>query len=551
MRLTFAILVLLLIAVTIWAIWVELRPDWRRYQDTLYARAESRLVSELAAARDVLERPEVQDRLSTIDARLAAWDSDTTEGAERRRTLRSRLTEIRNESTRLRSRLRHEETRLWTPEVARPYRAALSLLERAQKAYSDASGEWPQDPARLDSLKARCDSLSEVAQRFVLRLETFRTELDHLREEERLLRLETAVLTAERDSLQAERRRILRPVELLGTELQRVRARRPGIQEIASPDGGEIARCPTCHGDLRGPPGAHPPLVANGSFVDVPCTACHRGDGRALDIDRAHRGLLTAAGRGAGPFSLQGRIDRLSDPNPTVRRETLEDLRLITGIDPGGAVASGGDADSAAAAAWLEWWTDARRYFETGEGSTDSGDPERLLAAGIDPWVYSAEGRPLQYVGSQECLSCHETLHREHSERWKATKFKSMERLKDEPNPEKCYECHATGYDPASGTFAEPGVTCEGCHGPGERYSEMMFVGKELAGRGDTVRGNALLDLSSRLSRDAVSLRLVEGDYGPINLCVKCHHPKRHAEGGPGILERIGVADSTDQGATD
>ena len=380
-------------------------------------------------------------------------------------------------------------------------------------------------------------------------METFRQELEHAREEERALRLQAALITAEEESLRAEKRRILRPVRSLEVSLDRVRNHRPGIREIASPDGNEKARCPTCHGDLIHPPGAHPVLDTGGDLVDVVCTACHRGDGRALDTERAHRGLLTAAGQGAGPFSLQGRIDRLADADPDVRRETLDELRLITGIDPGAVITPGGNADSARAAAWLDWWTDARRYFETGEGSTEGDDPDRLIAMGLDPWLVSTEGRPLQYVGSQECLSCHETLHREHCERWVATKSSSLERLKDEPDPEKCYPCHATGYEPETGTFAEPGVTCEACHGPGERYSEMMFVGKELTGRGDTARGNALLDLSSRLSRDAISRRLVEGDYGPINVCVECHHPRRHAEGGPGFLERVGAdADSIEEG---
>ena len=125
------------------------------------------------------------------------------------------------------------------------------------------------------------------------------------------------------------------------------------------------------------------------------------------DRDDSHRSLLTLLGR----------------PHEAVHN-------LV-----GGAVSPGGDADSAKVAACLAWWADARRYFETGDGSTDLDDQNRLLSAGIDPWIYSARGRPLAYVGSRECLSCHETLHREHSERWKATKFKSMERLKLIPTP--------------------------------------------------------------------------------------------------------------------
>ena len=104
--------------------------------------------------------------------------------------------------------------------------------------------------------------------------------------------------------------------------------------------------------------------------------------------------------------------------------------------------------------------------------------------------------------------------------------------------PFDCGPCHTTGYDSLSGTWAEPGVTCEGCHGPGERYNEMMVVGQELLGLGEEARGQALLDEASRLSREAVSRRLVPGDAGDINVCVTCHHPWRHRDGGPGFLER-------------
>jgi hypothetical protein len=108
----------------------------------------------------------------------------------------------------------------------------------------------------------------------------------------------------------------------------------------------------------------------------------------------------------------------------------------------------------------------------------------------------------------------------------------------DVDDPKPCFPCHTTGWDPATGTYAEPGVTCEGCHGPGERYDEMMFVGQELLGRGEETRARALLDHSSRLAREAVSRRTVPGDAGAMNVCVGCHHPRRHRDVGPGILER-------------
>ena len=36
----------------------------------------------------------------------------------------------------------------------------------------------------------------------------------------------------------------------------------------------------------------------------------------------------------------------------------------------------------------------------------------------------------------------------------------------DQGKPGACLVCHVTGYDPASGTWKEDGVSCEACHGP-------------------------------------------------------------------------------------
>lgn len=535
MRLAFFLLTLLLIAVLAWAVWVEKNPQWRHYQEIQRERSRSRLLSMIDEAREELDRYEVRARLRSIDASLSEMDADTSEAARRSREISARLPRIRSDIRRLRSRLREEEARFSSPSVSQRHRAALSLLHQAQESYALASGEWPVDEDRLERLKARCDSLSHRVAFFLLPVDSLLGEMDSLRNVEGALRAEAESLGVPRDSLLREKEKILSPIAALEGAMARLDAQPSGIREILSMDGREVARCPTCHGDLTDFPPAHPPLASTDAFVEVPCTVCHRGDGRALDVGRAHRGLLTGAGYGGGPFSLQARVDRLRSRDPGARREAMEELRRITGIDPPVEGEAFADADSAEAAAWLEWWEFARRYFET-----TYSDPEALdqaSAMDLDPWAYTAEGRPLRYVGSKECLGCHETLHREHCERWMATKFKSLERLKDEKDPEPCYPCHVTGYDPETGTYAEPGVTCEGCHGPGERYSEMMFVGMELSGRGETGRGKALLDESSRLSREAISSRTMEGDYGPVSVCVWCHNPRRHKEGGPGALE--------------
>jgi len=40
----------------------------------------------------------------------------------------------------------------------------------------------------------------------------------------------------------------------------------------------------------------------------------------------------------------------------------------------------------------------------------------------------------------------------------------------ERPYTKHCAGCHTTGFDPASGQWAENGVQCEACHGPGEEH---------------------------------------------------------------------------------
>jgi len=39
-----------------------------------------------------------------------------------------------------------------------------------------------------------------------------------------------------------------------------------------------------------------------------------------------------------------------------------------------------------------------------------------------------------------------------------------------------CAGCHSTGYDPASKTYKDPGITCEACHGPGSEHVAGGFL---------------------------------------------------------------------------
>lgn len=537
MRLGFALLVLVLLIVTGWAIFRDAFPEWRGYQRELIERESTRLERELAAARAELDRPGIRAELARIEARLRAVNSDSGEVGYRLAEIRDRLEIAQAAIDSTRRELREAERRQREAADSGVRKELVAELERVQQAYAVATGTWPPDTVHVGRLWAVRDSLADRLLEEEGPVMLLRERLRERENEARALRREAVALSAGRDSLEAERNRLLAPVTNREAALARLRNRSLRVREIVSPDGRELARCPTCHGTLEDPPGAHPPLPAQAAFRDVPCTVCHRGRGRALDVEGAHEGLLTAA----GPRSLRGRIERLLSPDPAEREAAREELRRLTGEDPAEERAEGsapGDADSAVARAWAQWWDKAEAYFEPVLTSEDGVPESPLETGGVDSWIFSVRGRPLRYVGSQKCLACHEVLHREHSRRWLETKFRSIERLLDEADPTPCFPCHTTGWDSTAGTYAEPGVTCEGCHGPGERYNEMMFVGQELVAQGQEVGGQALLNESSRLAREAVSRRLIHGDAGETNLCVTCHHPRRHRDAGPGFLER-------------
>jgi mono/diheme cytochrome c family protein len=97
------------------------------------------------------------------------------------------------------------------------------------------------------------------------------------------------------------------------------------------------------------------------------------------------------------------------------------------------------------------------------------------------------------YVGSDSCLGCHENLNKEHIEAWKKSPMatKAFALIRDEKDKTRCYPCHATGYDPEKKTYQEENVGCEACHGPGEKYQDMM-MGADAVEGGKIARENAL-----------------------------------------------------------
>lgn len=92
-----------------------------------------------------------------------------------------------------------------------------------------------------------------------------------------------------------------------------------------------------------------------------------------------------------------------------------------------------------------------------------------LLAAGVTLIAAQAqEGSPPPQEQSLNCAACHTELQATwmsgpHAHAADDPAF--VEEWAAQGKPSACLVCHVTGYDPATATWKEDGVTCEACHG--------------------------------------------------------------------------------------
>jgi mono/diheme cytochrome c family protein len=150
------------------------------------------------------------------------------------------------------------------------------------------------------------------------------------------------------------------------------------------------------------------------------------------------------------------------------------------------------------------------------EGGPLNPEQVRDLVAFIRSWEQAAPTLPVEeappktvflqegaaYVGSESCIGCHEDLNKEKINAWRKSPMatRAFSLIKAEKDKTKCIPCHTTGYDPEKKTYKEENVGCEACHGPGEKYQEMMMGAKAQEG-GKIAKENGLKS------------------------CTRCHHP--------------------------
>jgi len=182
-----------------------------------------------------------------------------------------------------------------------------------------------------------------------------------------------------------------------------------------------------------------------------------------------------------------------------------------------------------------------------------------LVAAGVTMVVASAQdGAPpkaqLQQSGtSKDCTVCHTEYQMTwqngaHGQAGNDPAF--LDEWNKQGKPGACLVCHTTGYDPATATFKENGVTCQACHGeaPADHPKTPMPVDRspDLCGRchSDTRFGWQDWKVSTHYQRGmdcttchdphSASLKKITGPRGQAAttddvsaLCINCH--KEHS----------------------
>jgi hypothetical protein len=104
-----------------------------------------------------------------------------------------------------------------------------------------------------------------------------------------------------------------------------------------------------------------------------------------------------------------------------------------------------------------------------------------------------------EYVGAKKCKMCHIKQYKSWEKTTMADSFENLkpgvkaeakkkagiDPDKDYTADESCLKCHTTGYGKPGGfvsieeTPKLAGVQCEGCHGPGSEYKDIMKKNKE------------------------------------------------------------------------
>jgi predicted CXXCH cytochrome family protein len=171
-----------------------------------------------------------------------------------------------------------------------------------------------------------------------------------------------------------------------------------------------------------------------------------------------------------------------------------------------------------------------------------------IAQAGTETSGLAQQPQPTQQQQQIACKTCHSKFTDalqvgKHGHAISDPLFTQM--WTDQGKPGACLVCHVTGYDPASGTWKEDGVSCEACHGPVPATHSTDPVANpvpvdrtsDLCGRCHSGDRFNIQDWQSSThfqrgmtctvchDPHSATLKTVQGqeDVGPSALCINCH----------------------------
>lgn len=168
-----------------------------------------------------------------------------------------------------------------------------------------------------------------------------------------------------------------------------------------------------------------------------------------------------------------------------------------------------------------------------------------FIAAGVTLIIVQAKpDSQLPVQQELNCGGCHEEIQMTwyggpHGNATQDTNF--TDAWSEQGQPGACLVCHVTGYDPASGTWKQEGVSCEACHTPvnvnhpqepmpikdpvelcGQCHSDARFGWQEWQSSTHYQRN---MTCTTCHDQHSASLKQVSGEEeaGPSALCINCH----------------------------
>jgi len=298
-----------------------------------------------------------------------------------------------------------------------------------------------------------------------------------------------------------------------------------GQKQFYLPALNRIDRCVTCHASIDNPDmkDAPQPLTAHSGQImqqhpkeQFGCTICHEGQGRATAAADAHGHVP----HWPKPMLADDEMEQ-SCPKCHTDRWLPDVTRYNAAMDlfyEHGCLSChklrgrGGDigpditrAGELHDAGWhFKHFKDPKSVVETSEMPNDNLSDEQAQLLTFLVMCYKGESIPTEllsnptqevaqmklpepldplalegFVGSHYCISCHGATHPGTVKTWRESPMAATyERIRHEPVKDNCVPCHTTGLNSATGHYAEEGVGCEACHGPGREAVRLVLAGK-------------------------------------------------------------------------